>query len=65
MESGPAIFAGAVFGLFGAGLLLWTGFRLAHRAPVAEGVSRLASATFTTLTGAGALALGVWCFTRL
>lgn len=65
MESGPAIFAGTVFALFGAGLLLWTGARVAHRAPVAEGVSPVASATLAALTGAAALVLGVWCFTRL
>ncbi|GHC73044.1 hypothetical protein [Streptomyces flavofungini] len=65
MESGPAIFAGTVFALFGAGLLLWTGTRVAHRAPVAHGVHPTAAATLATLTGSGALALAVWCFTRL
>ena len=33
MESGPAIFAGTVFALFGAGLLAWTGSRVRHREP--------------------------------
>ncbi|MFC7308387.1 hypothetical protein ACFQVC_29730 [Streptomyces monticola] len=65
MESGPAIFAGTVFALFGAGLLMWTGVRVRHREPVAQGVSPVASATLTALAGAGALLLGVWCFTRL
>ncbi|MFJ2771206.1 hypothetical protein [Streptomyces sp. NPDC087300] len=65
MESAPAIFAGTVFALFGAVLLLWTGVRVAHRAPVAEGVNPVASATFAAAAGMGALALGVWCFTRL
>ncbi|MEU5956709.1 MULTISPECIES: hypothetical protein [Streptomyces] len=65
MESGPAIFAGSVFALFGAGLLLWTGARVAHRSPVAHGVNPVASATLAALAGSGALVLGVWCFTRL
>lgn len=65
MESAPAIFAGTVFALFGAVLLLWTGVRVAHRSPVAEGVSPVASATLAAVAGAGALALAVWCFTRL
>lgn len=65
MESGPAIFAGLVFALFGAGLLLWTGIRVVHRAPVAHGVRTSAAATLAALAGSGALALAVWCFTRL
>ncbi|MGW1025099.1 hypothetical protein ACWD4J_15585 [Streptomyces sp. NPDC002577] len=65
MESGPAIFAGTVFVLFGAGLLLWTGARVLHRAPVAHGVNPVASATLATVAGAGALMLGLWCFGRL
>ncbi|MEV0121270.1 hypothetical protein AB0I16_06875 [Streptomyces sp. NPDC050703] len=65
MESAPAIFAGTVFALFGAGLLLWTGVRVAHRAPVAQGVSPVASATLAALAGAVALLLAAWCFTRL
>ncbi|UFQ17161.1 MULTISPECIES: hypothetical protein [Streptomyces] len=65
MESAPAIFAGTVFALFGAALLLWTGTRVAHREPVAQGVSPVASATLAALAGSGALLLGVWCFTRL
>ncbi|MFF3733197.1 hypothetical protein ACFYXM_23495 [Streptomyces sp. NPDC002476] len=65
MESGPAFLAGAVFALFGAALLLWTGARVMHRAPVAQGVSPLASATLATLFGVLFLVLGVWCFTRI
>jgi hypothetical protein len=65
MESGPAIFAGTAFALFGAGLLLWTGTRLAHRAPVAHGVSPATAVALATLFGAGFLILGVWCFGRL
>ena len=65
MESGPAIFAGVVFALFGSGLLVWTAARVRHREPVAHGVSPVASATVATLTALIALALGVWCFTGL
>ncbi|MET7452670.1 hypothetical protein ABZT03_12370 [Streptomyces sp. NPDC005574] len=65
MESGPAIFAGVVFALFGGGLLMWTAVRVRHREPVAHGVSPVASATLTTITAMIALALGAWCFTRL
>ncbi|MCX4644072.1 hypothetical protein ACWGDS_18775 [Streptomyces sp. NPDC055059] len=64
MESGPAIFAGTVFTLFGAGLLLWTGARVMHRAPVADGVNPVASATLATLVAVACLVLGVWCFGR-
>jgi hypothetical protein len=64
MESGPAIFAGAVFALFGGGLLAWTTVRLRQGEPVADGVSRVASATLASVAGAGALALAMWCFTR-
>ncbi|MFB0616072.1 hypothetical protein [Streptomyces sp. AGS-58] len=65
MESGPAIFAGVVFALFGAGLLAWTGARLRDREPVAEGVSRVASATVAIMGGTVSLALGVYCLARL
>ncbi|AYN40173.1 hypothetical protein D9753_16015 [Streptomyces dangxiongensis] len=65
MESGPAIFAAMVFALFGAGLLAWTGTRLRRREPVADGVSRVASATLASVAGTVALALGVYCLTRL
>ncbi|GGQ89423.1 MULTISPECIES: hypothetical protein [Streptomyces] len=65
MESAPAIFAGTVFALFGGALLMWTAVRVWHREPVAHGVSPVASAALATLSSVGALALGVWCFTRL
>lgn len=63
MESGPAVFAGTVFALFGAALLWWTGARVLHRAPVAHGVSPVASTALATVFGVLFLALGVWCLT--
>ncbi|MEV8066008.1 hypothetical protein AB0P32_07670 [Streptomyces sp. NPDC085995] len=65
MESGPAIFTGTVFALFGAALLVWVANRVPRRAPVAAGVGRAASATLATLAALASLAVGVWCFTRL
>ncbi|MFD7707549.1 hypothetical protein ACFV6E_33205 [Streptomyces sp. NPDC059785] len=65
MESGPAIFAGTVFALFGGGLLAWTAVRLRHREPVAVGVHPAASALLATVASVVALVLGVWCFTRV
>ncbi|MEV7074872.1 hypothetical protein [Streptomyces sp. NPDC093990] len=65
MESGPAIFAGAVFALFGGGLLVWTAARVRHGEPVAHGVSPVASATLATVAALLTLALGAWCFTGL
>lgn len=65
MESGPAIFAGTVFALFGGAVLTWTATRLHRREPVAEGVSRAASAAVASLAAVAALALAAWCFTRL
>jgi hypothetical protein len=65
MESGPAIFAGVVFGLFGGGLLVWTVARVRHREPVAHGVSPVASATLATVAAVIALAVGTWCFSRV
>ncbi|MFJ5227503.1 hypothetical protein [Streptomyces sp. NPDC088400] len=65
MESGPAIFAGTAFALFGAALLLWTGGRLLHRAPVVHGVRPAVATTVVTLSGVVFLALGVWCFGRI
>jgi hypothetical protein len=61
MESGPAIFAGTAFVLFGAALLLWTVTRLRLRAPVADGVSPVASATLSLLLAAASLGGGIWC----
>ncbi|MET9891747.1 hypothetical protein OG788_25210 [Streptomyces sp. NBC_00647] len=65
MESGPAIFAGAVFTLFGGGILAWTVVRVRQGESVAHGVNRVASATLSSVAGSGALALGMWCFTRV
>ncbi|MGD1224758.1 MULTISPECIES: hypothetical protein [Streptomyces] len=64
MESGPAIFVGTVFALFGGGLLAWTTVRVRHGEPVAHGVNRVASAALASVAGTGALVLGMWCFTR-
>ncbi|MEU9701175.1 hypothetical protein [Streptomyces sp. NPDC047981] len=65
MESGPAIFAGTAFALFGAALLLWTGVRVAHGEPVAQGVATRVAATLATIFGLLFLLLGVWCFGRV
>jgi len=65
MESGPAIFAGVVFALFGGGLLVWTATRVRQREPVAHGVNPVASVTLASLASVAALAVGVWCFTRV
>ncbi|GGU78844.1 hypothetical protein GCM10010275_12060 [Streptomyces litmocidini] len=65
MESGPAIFAGAAFTLFGGALLLWTTVRALHREPVVYGVPPRAAVALTGLAGAVSLLLGVWCFGRL
>ncbi|MER5963801.1 hypothetical protein [Streptomyces sp. NPDC002057] len=65
MESGPAIFAGAAFTLFGGALLLWTTVRTLHREPVAYGVAPRTALAVTSLSGAAFLLLGVWCFGRL
>ncbi|MGW2961173.1 hypothetical protein ACWDGI_22260 [Streptomyces sp. NPDC001220] len=65
MENGPAIFAGAVFALFGGALLVWTGIRVRRGEPVAQGVSQVASATLASLAAVIALGLGAYCLTRL
>ncbi len=65
MESGPAIFAGLVFALFGAGLLVWTTTRVRHGRPVAHGVSPVASATAASVAAVVALALGAWCLSHV
>ncbi|MEV5972958.1 hypothetical protein [Streptomyces sp. NPDC051921] len=65
MESGPAVFAGVAFVLFGAALLLWTGVRVRQGQPVALGVEPRAAAALTTVFGAVFLLLGIWCFGRL
>ncbi|MFH9553236.1 hypothetical protein [Streptomyces sp. NPDC017435] len=65
MESGPVIFAGMVFALFGGALLVWTAVRVRNREPVAHDVSPVASATLATLAAVAALAVGAWSFGRL
>ncbi|MEU3347100.1 hypothetical protein ABZ723_19340 [Streptomyces sp. NPDC006700] len=65
MESGPAIFTGTVFSLFGAALLGWTAVRVRRREPIAAGLPRTAAAAVATLAAVTALTLGVWCFGRL
>ncbi|GAA5056189.1 hypothetical protein [Streptomyces similanensis] len=65
MESGPAIFTGAVFALFGVALLGWVAYRTRHREPVALGVGRTASAALATLAALASLAAGAWCLTTL
>ncbi|SFL50744.1 hypothetical protein SAMN05192584_12055 [Streptomyces pini] len=65
MESGPAVFAGAAFTLFGAGLLLWTSVRVRLREPVAEGAGQVTAAVLASVFGAAFLAAGLWAFTRL
>ncbi|MEV7035807.1 hypothetical protein AB0N99_36960 [Streptomyces sp. NPDC093272] len=65
MESGPAIFAGAVFALFGGALLVWTGVRVRRGEPVAHGVSQGVSAALASLAAVIALGLGAYCLTRL
>ncbi|MCW5252187.1 MULTISPECIES: hypothetical protein [unclassified Streptomyces] len=64
MESGPAIFTGTVFALFGAGLLAWTTTQVRQGRPVALGVGPGASAAVAGLVSVAALAAGVWCLTR-
>lgn len=63
MESGPAIFTGTVFALFGAVLLGWTVLRAWRREPVALGVHQAVSVTLATVIAVGCLALGTWCLT--
>ncbi|WP_338896880.1 hypothetical protein WBG99_15555 [Streptomyces sp. TG1A-60] len=65
MESGPAIFVGVVFALFGGGLSLWTTVRLRQGAPVAQGVPPVMSVTVASVVAVTALVLGAWCFTRI
>ncbi|MEU6531770.1 hypothetical protein ABZ869_21600 [Streptomyces sp. NPDC046928] len=65
METGPAIFTGVVFALFGGGLLMWTGVRVRQRRPVALGVNPVASAALAGLVSVLALIIGFWGFGRL
>ncbi|WKX71760.1 hypothetical protein [Streptomyces sp. XD-27] len=61
MESGPAIFAGTAFMLFGLGLVLWTAVRVRLRRPVAEGAHPVTGPLLSLLIGAAALGGGIWC----
>ncbi|WP_257005219.1 hypothetical protein, partial [Streptomyces albidoflavus] len=61
----PAVFAGAVFALFGLGLLVWTAVRARHRRPVYEGAAPGRSATVAASVAVASLALGLWCFSRV
>ncbi|MEV6614857.1 hypothetical protein AB0N31_13520 [Streptomyces sp. NPDC051051] len=65
MESGPAIFTGMVFALFGGGLLVWTAVRVRQRQPAAQGVSPVASTTVAALAAVVSLAVGAWCLARV
>ncbi|MGW8333847.1 hypothetical protein ACWGLE_38800 [Streptomyces sp. NPDC055897] len=64
-ETGPAVFAGAVFALFGAALLLWTASCVRRGTPVAHGAPPLPAAVLASVFGAAFLLLGLWCFTRI
>ncbi|MER5727387.1 hypothetical protein ABT084_03335 [Streptomyces sp. NPDC002138] len=65
MESGPAVFAAAVFLLFGAALLTWTGVRARRREPIADGVRQAVAVPVAVLAGGVSLAVGAWCLGRL
>jgi hypothetical protein len=64
-DSLPAVFAGAVFLVFGGCLLGWTCVRLALGAPVAEGARRGTAAALALLFSVSSLGLGLWCFGRI
>ncbi|MEU6577101.1 hypothetical protein [Streptomyces sp. NPDC046805] len=65
MESGPAIFAGMVFALFGGALLVWTGARVRLGEPVAQGVNQAAAATLAGVAAVISLGLGAYCFLHI
>ncbi|MBL3805931.1 hypothetical protein [Streptomyces sp. BRB081] len=65
VEATPAAFAGAVFALFGLGLLVWTAVRARHRRPVYEGAAPGTSAAVSALAAVASLVLGLWCFSRV
>ncbi|GAA4098916.1 MULTISPECIES: hypothetical protein [unclassified Streptomyces] len=64
-EAGPAVFAGAVFVLFGGALLLWTASCVRRRTPVAYGAPPVSAAVLASVFGAVFLLLGVWCFAHI
>ncbi|WP_407550975.1 hypothetical protein QOM21_16770 [Streptomyces sp. Pv4-95] len=65
MESGPEVFAGAAFALFGTALLVWTGVSARIGSPVADGVSRPVGAVVAVLFGALFTATGCWLLLSL
>ncbi|MBM4794393.1 hypothetical protein HXP44_20520 [Streptomyces sioyaensis] len=65
MESGPEAFAGAVFALFGGGLLAWTGLCMRTGMPVADGVSRPVATVTALLSGVLFLITGCWLLAAL
>lgn len=58
MESGPGLFAGTVFVVFGAGLLLWTGTRVRAGAPVVQGARSPRALVLAVLFGTVFLSVG-------
>ncbi|SCE25039.1 hypothetical protein GA0115246_113131, partial [Streptomyces sp. SolWspMP-sol7th] len=64
-ENLPAVFAGAVFLLFGGCLLVWTCVRIALGVPVAEGARTGTAAALALLFSVSSLGLGLWCFGRI
>jgi hypothetical protein len=64
MEPVPALFAGVVFGCFGAALLAWTAVRLKHRRPVTVPAGP-ATAVLCVVCGAAAFGAGIWCLTQV
>ncbi|WP_328915106.1 MULTISPECIES: hypothetical protein [unclassified Streptomyces] len=64
MEPVPALFAGTVFGCFGAALLLWTAARLRQRRPVTVGGGPH-TAVVSAVCAVAALGVGIWCLTQV
>ncbi len=60
MEPVPALFAGVVFGCFGAALMTWTGVRLRYRLPVTAADGPV-GAVLSAVCGAAAFGTGIWC----
>ncbi|KAF4407604.1 MULTISPECIES: hypothetical protein [Streptomyces] len=58
MESGPALFTGTVFAVFGAALLVWTGVRVRAGAPVVREANPPLALTLSLLFGAAFLLIG-------
>lgn len=64
MEPVPALFAGMVFGCFGAALLAWTAVRLRHRLPVTAAGGPV-GAVMSGVCGAAAFGAGIWCLLQV